>query len=547
MLRGEKLGEGTFGIVYSARSPNSKKEYAIKRNLADTQKSFISTPREVDVLTKLRLHPNICRLEYVSFGEPFKTNCFSPLDNIKHSDQRNDSIHFIFKKANYDLHNYIYGVDNPCFRSIKKYMVDIILGLEYMHGRKIIHRDLKPSNILIFQSEPNALGIPNVAKICDFGLAKPFTYQGIQTPKLVTAWYRAPEITLGYPYYDYKSDVWSLGCVLFEMVYKEAFIYNVPDDDDIILSAILGSLPIGLSVRELREMVKINTWRPVKLTPIHSPKTRMSFVDKIKQKLTDKTIAQFEREAGSIQLFDDLLNKCLTFNWEQRIKTSEILNHPFFEDYHDYVKIVREKYPIEEKSNLIIIKQCIERKWMSEVVFSIFNNRVKLDWYSHRVLFQAMDLFDRYLLVMFHVNNFPSNAIESDFKGLIHDKFGTELRFMTCLYLCIKYFSSIHYPVSFDSIVGEEYKTTEAKLQAEQFEAGFIKNCLEYNIYRPTLYEAADEFNDKLGDKEIGDLIVLYTSNYSVSGMTHQQLYSYYREHLRGQSLENMKNVNISH
>ena len=232
MLRGEKLGEGTFGIVYAARSPNSKQEYAVKRNLVEDATSFIGVPREVDILNKLRNHPHIVRLEKVAFGNPFGETVFSPLVGVDRNSQRDDRIHFIFKSAEYDLHRYIYGATITDWSITKRYMVHILLGVEFMHARKIIHRDLKPSNILIFGAETDAMEQPNVAKICDFGLAKPYTYQGVQTPNTVTSWYRAPEIALGYPNYDYKVDIWSLGCILFEMVAKRCFLGNSPDDDN---------------------------------------------------------------------------------------------------------------------------------------------------------------------------------------------------------------------------------------------------------------------------------------------------------------------------
>lgn len=539
MQRGEKLGEGTFGIVYSASSPKTNRQYAVKRNLVEDETSFIGVPREVDVLNKLRLHPHIVRLEQVAFGQPFNGNCFSPLMGKERTSQRDDSIHFVFKQAAYDLHRFVYGAIITDFGLIKRYMVNILLGIEYMHSKRILHRDLKPSNVLIFGDEKDAMGIGNIAKICDFGLAKPYTYQGSQTPSTVTSWYRAPEITLGYPHYDYKTDIWSLGCTFYEMIAKRAFIPDVPDNNDDILSSILGTLPQELTMRKFRELVRSNKWRQVKLTPAYSPRIRRSFTQQIG--LTSEGLEQFERQAGRMDLFCDLLDNMLRFEWDRRFTATECLNHPFFEDHKTIINETRSQFPPKPgKEQRIVVTKCVERKWMAQAVTEIFNNRGTLRWYSNRALFQAMDLFDRYLSVMFRVASIPPNAIESDLKGFIHDKFGAELRFMTCLYLCIKYFSSIHYPISYDSIVAEEYRTTEARLIAEQFEGGFIKNCLEYDIYRPTVYEAADEFGDKLEDTDIRDLIILYSMNTTFSGMTPTELYQYYRSNLRGLPLETL-------
>jgi serine/threonine protein kinase len=541
MLRGNKIGEGTFGIVYSGNSPKSNNQYAIKRNLVEEDTSFIGVPREVDMLNKLRHHPHIVRLEKVAFGEPFNGGCFSPLVGKDRISQRDDSIHFIFKQANYDLHRFIYGAVRTDFALIKRYMVGILLGVEYIHSQKILHRDLKPCNILIFGDEKDVNNVGNIAKICDFGLAKPYTYQGYQTPNTVTSWYRAPEITLGYPNYDYKIDVWSTGCILFEMVAKRAFIADVSDNNDEILSRILGSLPKELPLRKFRELIRSNKWREkgrdIKLTPAYNPRVRRSLIQQIG--LNIEGINQFERQAGKMELFANLLDNMLAFEWELRYTATECLNHPFFEDYRSLIMETRKQYPprLQEEESLILCKS-VERKWMAEAVTDIFNNRASLKWYNIRSLFQAMDLFDRYLSVMFHTLTIAPNAVESDLKGFVHDKFGAELRFMTCLYLCIKYFSSIHLPISYENIVSEEYRTQEAKLIAEQFEGGFIKNCLEYNIYRPTVYEAADESGDKLEDTDIRNLIVLYSMSNKFSGMKPTELYQYYRVNYRDQPFE---------
>jgi hypothetical protein len=82
--------------------------------------------------------------------------------------------------------------------------------------------------------------------------------------------------------------------------------------------------------------------------------------------------------------------------------------------------------------------------------------------------------------------------------------------------------------------VATEFKTPEALLIVEDFESSFIKNCLEYNIYRPTIYEVADNFNDTLGDTNIRDLIIFYSMNKTIIGKTPNELYEYYRTHLRG-------------
>jgi NIMA (never in mitosis gene a)-related kinase 1/4/5 len=86
----------------------------------------------------------------------------------------------------------------------------LAIGLDHIHSKKVLHRDLKTSNILLTSA--------NTVKIGDFGISKPldFTEQLADTP-LGTPFYLSPEVVLGQKY-DYKSDIWMLGCVLYELI-----------------------------------------------------------------------------------------------------------------------------------------------------------------------------------------------------------------------------------------------------------------------------------------------------------------------------------------
>lgn len=546
MIRGKKLGEGTYGIVYSADSPNGSRKYALKRNLAEQNTTFLSSARELDLLNRLRRHPHIVRLEKVAFSDVFQNDIFSPLVDKTRQTQRNDNVHFVFEEANYDLYSFIHNADYIDYRLSKRYMVNILLAIEYMHESKIIHRDIKPSNILIFGNEPDALGIKNVAKVCDFGLSKPFTYQGNQTPSVVTSWYRAPEILLNQPWYDYKVDVWSLGCMFYEMIAKKSFIEVNTDMNEPLLKAVLKELPKEVTVYNYRKILTFIEGCGKDRLGYPPPKVNRSLKRKpIKEKLclTSAGMVQFEKEAGSLNLFCDLLLNMIKFEWTERYTVTQCLDHPFFDDHRDVINQTRNKYiPTTLDSYLINLKPCIERKWMANIAIQLLDEYekdkhrelkdLKVPWYSHRALFQAMDLFDRYLLAMFSSKEISPNAVESEYKGLIHDQRGTLLRFMSCIYLSIKYFSTIHTVVPFDNIVPDFCKTNQSKLQAESFETGLIVNCLGYEIYRDTIYEAADSSSFYLSDEHVRDLVTLYSNSELVSGLTPRQVISYYEDHL---------------
>lgn len=532
MKKGETIGEGTFGITYSAFSPKGGTCYAVKRNLSEQETSFISSVRELDILHKLRKHPNIVNLIKVSFGEPFEQEIFSPLPNSQERQrQRNDKIHFVFEKAEMDLYAHIKLIiskkKTSDFKLMKKFMVDVAIGVNYIHSLGIIHRDLKPSNILIFIKD-NKFS----AKICDFGLAKPHTYQGFQTPGTVTAWYRSPEIVMGHPHYDFISDIWSLGCVFFEMVSTKILIKDKNGDDDkSLLTTIFKTLPSEVPQRQLRDFrseIQLLTGKCVEMKI--GKNIRSTYETKLS--LAKNAKIAFEKNAGPLSDFHDLLNKMLVFNWKERMTSIDVLNHKFFLQFKNKINRRINSYPILT-DRIFKIKDCIERKWAYQIAIEVFTNRTNKSvakWYTHRALFQSLDLFDRYMFAMFGEIKVPTNAIESEFKGLIHSKFDAELRYASCLYLSIKYFSSVHEPVAFEFLLGNsDYTTEKAKLEAEEFESGLVYSCLEYNIYQPTLYETADKFHDTLTESQIEKLLILYGTTPSINGSSVTDIYGKFR------------------
>lgn len=528
MIRSGKLGEGTYGIVYQCSSPTSNKQFAVKRNLSDLDNSYIGVVRELDILTKTRGHPNVVKLEQVAFGDPFSGAVFSPLNKKDRRYQKDDTVHFLFQKASYDLHKFIHRKYD--LSQVKKFMVHILLGLEFLHSKKIIHRDLKPCNILIFEDEVDTSGSKGVAKICDFGLSKPFTKQGQQTPGVVSSWYRAPEIALDNPHYNLKSDVWSAGCVLFELFAKTSFIVPATENNDDVLSCILGALPQQLESEKFKELVRQNKWRKVRLNKNHSPRVRKTFQ------------ARLPPETPGLEDFCDLLTGMLTFDFQKRFTVSQALDHPFFDNFSPLIQSTRKEFLEEEVVPRVYCPKAIEHTWMSRLAIEIYNSRNERDWFTPRMLFQAMDLFDCYLTAALTAER-PASAVESEFRGLVHDKPGTELRFMVCVYIALKYFSSLHRAISFEKVLPKELHSPEAFLIAEQFEGGLIKNCFEYNIYRDTIYEAADYFGDILGEEEVRDLVVLYTRNAHLGGKSVREVYSHYMENLKGKFLTEFKNA----
>lgn len=152
-------------------------------------KKGLSGLLEISILNTLN-HENIIKLHNTNVQENY--------------------INMYFDYCEYNLKTYInnfYPLDNTIFL-----FKQICNGVHYLHHNHIIHRDLKPANILIKD---------NVIKISDFGLSKVYHANQTMSFNVASLWYRAPEIFLREKY-DYKMDIWSLGCILYEMINEEA-------------------------------------------------------------------------------------------------------------------------------------------------------------------------------------------------------------------------------------------------------------------------------------------------------------------------------------
>ncbi|MCD9560418.1 Cell division control protein 2 A [Datura stramonium] len=203
----EKIGEGTYGVVYKARDRVTNETIALKKiRLEQEDEGVPSTAiREISLLKEMQ-HANIVRLQ-----------------DVVHSEKR---LYLVFEYLDLDLKKHMDS--SPEFskdpRLVKMFLYQILRGIAYCHSHRVLHRDLKPQNLLI-DRRTNAL------KLADFGLARAF---GIPvrtfTHEVVTLWYRAPEILLGSRHYSTPVDVWSVGCIFAEMVNQRPLF---PGDSEI--------------------------------------------------------------------------------------------------------------------------------------------------------------------------------------------------------------------------------------------------------------------------------------------------------------------------
>ena len=248
---------------------------------------------------------------------------------------------------------------------------------------------------------------------------------------------------------------------------------------------------------------------------VKSQRLRPRVSDTVLSKLHEKFNQDVKRHPQSIPIsfhkLSGLLEKMLTFDPEIRYTATQCLNHEFFSDQREYINSYREEYPpfnISFFNPMISIKMRQERAYAVDNLIKIYNNRSKdngyglpiktYDWYQDRIMFQSLDIFDRFLKTLDYVLNEDT----------------VELYYSVCLYLSIKYFLTLPKPCEFKDLLSEKF-TLSSKLgtylkSAEEFEWHLISNVLKYNIYRPTVYEACDFFNVKLDENKITELLTSY-------------------------------------
>ncbi|KAJ3277051.1 Cyclin-dependent kinase 2 [Terramyces sp. JEL0728] len=200
----EKIGEGTYGVVYKGVQKSSGITVAMKKIRLETEEEGVPSTaiREISLLRELD-HPNVVKLM-----------------DLVHDDKR---LWLVFEFLDMDLKKYMDSITSLSPSLVKSYTFQLLKGLCYCHSRRIIHRDLKPQNLLIDQH--------GMLKLADFGLARAF---GVPlrsyTHEVVTLWYRPPEVLLGSKLYSTSVDVWSVGCIFAEMVMKAPLF---PGDSEI--------------------------------------------------------------------------------------------------------------------------------------------------------------------------------------------------------------------------------------------------------------------------------------------------------------------------
>eukprot|EP00658_Telonema_sp_P-2_P052951 TRINITY_DN4130_c0_g2_i1.p1 TRINITY_DN4130_c0_g2~~TRINITY_DN4130_c0_g2_i1.p1 ORF type:complete len:269 (+),score=74.40 TRINITY_DN4130_c0_g2_i1:217-1023(+) len=191
----EHIGEGTYGSVFKARDRSNGDIVALKKVKMDREQDGfpITALRELKMLRAVE-HEHIVELLDIAVGRKL------------------DSMFYVFEYCEHDLALLVDNRERPFSESeVKCILLQLLDATAYLHRNWIIHRDIKLSNLL-FNNKGQL-------KLCDFGLAREYGEPvGNYTPRVVTLWYRPPELLLGASTYGPAVDDWGLGCVFGELL-----------------------------------------------------------------------------------------------------------------------------------------------------------------------------------------------------------------------------------------------------------------------------------------------------------------------------------------
>jgi cyclin-dependent kinase 2 len=281
----EKIGEGTYGVVYKSRDKQTGDTIALKkiRLEADDEGVPSTAIREISLLKSLQ-HPNVVRLRDVVHDET--------------------KLYLIFEYLDQDLKKYMntVGTGLPSI-TVKSFMYQMLSALVYCHTHRVLHRDLKPQNILIDKQ--------GSLRLADFGLARAFglpikTY----THEVVTLWYRAPEILLGGRQYSTPVDIWSVGCIFAEMAQKRPLFMGDSEIDQLFkIFKVLGTP----NEETFPGIGNLPDFKPT------FPKWRPQNLERLVPNLCDRGV--------------DLLSQMVCYDPAKRISARAALSHPYFQDF----------------------------------------------------------------------------------------------------------------------------------------------------------------------------------------------------------------------
>lgn len=283
--------------MYKARDAKTNELVAMKKiRMANEKEGFpITAIREIKLLRDME-HENVVKLKEVVSSKENSHN------------RGKGSVYIVFEFMDHDLMG-LMDTANMDFSvaQVKCFTKQLLAGLHYCHKRGIMHRDIKGSNLLI-----NNAGI---LKLGDFGLSRTFNEKDIQyryTNRVVTLWYRPPELLLGAVVYGPAIDMWGVGCIMAELLLRRPLFPGKNEKDQME------------KVFELCGTPNENVWPGVSSLPYYNMVQKPE-----KDWLPDRLQHRFVKSDMDGKAID-LLKKLLTMDPAKRMSAGDALDHDWF-------------------------------------------------------------------------------------------------------------------------------------------------------------------------------------------------------------------------
>jgi glycogen synthase kinase 3 beta len=321
------VGHGSFGLVFQATTIGSGEVVAIKKVLQD--KRFKN--RELQIM-RLLSHPNVVALKnsfYSSGDKPDELYLNLVLDYVPETVYR-VSRHYTKMKQTLP----------PIY--VKLYIYQLCRSLAYIHSQGICHRDIKPQNLLL---DPQS----GILKLCDFGSAKILVKGEPNVSYICSRYYRAPELIFGSTTYTTAIDIWSMGCVLAELLLGQPLFPGESGVDQLVeIIKVLGT-PTREQIQAMNEhytefkfpQIKAHPWNRVFRS--RTPPEAIDLVSRILQ--YDPTARVSPLEACAHTFFDELRDPNTVLPSGRKLPISRLFNFTSAEmtGYsHLYSKLVPE-------------------------------------------------------------------------------------------------------------------------------------------------------------------------------------------------------------
>lgn len=276
-----KIGQGGYGTVFKAIDHENGDVVALKQvQLFQANTLPISFYRELKCLQQCK-HENI-----INFRD------IARIDGV---------LYFVLDYCEFDLQSLLESSSKLTSLHKISYIKQILLAVKHLHDKGFIHRDIKPPNVLVTRD--------NKVKLTDFGLTRQIDAKchGM-SPKVVTLIYRAPELLLGETKYTKSIDIWSLGCLIYEILTGNQLFNPVHNSDASQMDAIFRIC--GSPDPKLHPNLEL----------FHSNK----IYDNILPDLLSSTLPP------EMACFVDIIEKMLYFDPNERISIEEVLENPIF-------------------------------------------------------------------------------------------------------------------------------------------------------------------------------------------------------------------------